>query len=184
MTMKTTRKKRRKSVRFLLPSRNKSRGWRTMVSFFLFVVVFIKANVFKAKNVFATSLARESPLLKSLLLEIPPISPLNPAKEFSRDEAVRFRRLSGAAYCERGLGNWTCEFCDQPRELKDVTVFESEKRFVKGFVGFDGERKRAVLSFRGTEPKSFENWLENLDATHAGFQLQILKVKGEFIPGF
>ena len=65
-----------------------------------------------------------------------------------------------------------------------MTVFESEKRFVKGFVGFDGERKRAVLSFRGTEPKSFENWLENLDATHAGFPVADFEGKGRVHSGF
>ena len=174
MLTRRTRRRRNGVVRFLrLPS---SRGW--MVSFFLFVVACVVAKVF------ATARETSSLLKHDSFLEIPPISPLNPAKEFSRDEAVRFRRLSGAAYCERGLGNWTCEFCDQPRELKDVTVFESEKRFVKGFVGFDGERKRAVLSFRGTEPKSFENWLENLDATHAGFPVADFEGKGRVHSGF
>jgi predicted lipase len=96
---------------------------------------------------------------------------------------LRFRRLSGAAYCEHGLQNWTCEFCDQ-QTLVDVTVFESEKRFVKGFVGYDETRRRAVLSFRGTEPKSFENWLENLDATHAGFPVADFEGKGRVHAGF
>ena len=62
-------------------------------------------------------------------------------------------------------------------------MFESEKRFVKGFIGYDKERRRAVVSFRGTEPKSFENWLENLDATHAGFPVADFEGKGRVHSG-
>ena len=145
------------------------------ISFYLFLLL-----------VFSRSEAREMHSKRHQRLKelkIPPISPLNPSKDFSVSEAIRFRRLSGAAYCERGLQNWTCEFCDE-QSLVDVTVFESEKRFVKGFIGYDKERRRAVVSFRGTEPKSFENWLENLDATHAGFPVADFEGKGRVHAGF
>ncbi|CAL6328352.1 unnamed protein product [Bathycoccus prasinos] len=146
------------------------------ISFYLFFLL-----VFSRSEAREMHSKRHQQLFKEL--KIPPISPLNPSKDFSVSEAIRFRRLSGAAYCERGLQNWTCEFCDE-QSLVDVTVFESEKRFVKGFIGYDKERRRAVVSFRGTEPKSFENWLENLDATHAGFPVADFEGKGRVHAGF
>lgn len=53
--------------------------------------------------------------------------------------------------------------------VRDVTVFASAAKNVRGYVGWDVDRGRAVVSFRGTEPSSLENWLENLDATHASW---------------
>jgi hypothetical protein len=150
------------------------RGGGGIIFYLLFLLVFSRSEAREMHS-------KRHQQLKEL--KIPPISPLNPSKDFSVDEAIRFRRLSGAAYCERGLQNWTCEFCDE-QSLVDVTVFESEKRFVKGFIGYDKERKRAVVSFRGTEPKSFENWLENLDATHAGFPVADFEGKGRVHAGF
>ena len=116
-------------------------------------------------------------------LRIPPYAPLNPSKEFDLLLAKKFRRLSGAAYCAENVTSWTCEYCDQSK-LIDVEVFESQRRQVKGFVGFDSERGAAVVSFRGTEPTKFENWIENLDATHAGFPVQDFRGKGRVHSGF
>ena len=38
---------------------------------------------------------------------------------------------------------------------------------MRGYVGWDLDRARAIVAFRGTEPSSLENWLSNLDAAHA-----------------
>lgn len=50
-------------------------------------------------------------------------------------------------------------------------VFGSAAKNVRGYVGWDADRSRAIVSFRGTEPRSLENWLENLDAKHAQWRL-------------
>ena len=82
--------------------------------------------------------------------------------------AERALWLAGAAYCREGLGNWTCAYCVKGAlAVRDVGVFEHEKKNVKAYAGYDTSMKRAVVSFRGTEPSSLENWMDNLDAMHA-----------------
>jgi len=74
--------------------------------------------------------------------------------------------LAGAAYCDAGLASWQCLYCNGTR-VSDVSVFASEPKNVRGYVGWDLDRARAIVAFRGTEPSSLENWLSNLDAAHA-----------------
>ena len=89
---------------------------------------------------------------------------------YDEAEAERFVSLAGAAYCDAGLDTWTCLYCNGTR-VSDVTVFTSDKTNVHGYVGWDDERRAAVVAFRGTEPSSLENWLENLDASHATWEI-------------
>ena len=89
---------------------------------------------------------------------------------YDEAEAARFVSLAGAAYCDAGLDTWTCLYCNGTR-VSDVTVFTSDKTNVHGYVGWDDERRAAVVAFRGTEPSSLENWLENLDASHATWEI-------------
>lgn len=84
-------------------------------------------------------------------------------------ETYRQVYLAGAAYCDKGLDTWQCLYCNGTT-VRDVMVFGSAAKNVRGYVGWDVDRGRAVISFRGTEPSSFVNWLENLDATHAIWQ--------------
>lgn len=84
------------------------------------------------------------------------------------DGARRVAWLAGAAYCRHGLGNWTCAYCvDGPARLRDVGVFEHERKRVKAYAGYDVGAKRGIVAFRGTEPSSLYNWVENLDAAHS-----------------
>ena len=89
---------------------------------------------------------------------------------YDEAEAERFVYLAGAAYCDAGLDTWRCLYCNGTR-VSDVTVFTSDKTNVHGYVGWDDDRDRAVVAFRGTEPSSLENWLENLDASHATWEM-------------
>jgi len=88
---------------------------------------------------------------------------------YDHTESQRFVFLAGAAYCDAGLESWTCPYCNDT-SLVDVRVTTGAKN-MRGYVGWDLERGVAVVAFRGTEPNSLENWLENLDAHHTSWQL-------------
>lgn len=88
---------------------------------------------------------------------------------YSQTESERFVFLAGAAYCDAGLESWTCPYCNGT-SLVDVRVTTGAKN-MRGYVGWDRERDIAVVAFRGTEPNSLENWLENLDAHHTEWRL-------------
>ena len=88
---------------------------------------------------------------------------------YSSAESERFVFLAGAAYCDAGLETWTCPYCNGTNVV-DVRVTLGSKN-VRGYVGWDVDRRTAVVAFRGTEPNSIENWLENLDAHHAAWYL-------------
>ena len=103
-------------------------------------------------------------------------SALGPA--YSSEESARFVFLAGAAYCDAGLESWTCAYCNGTR-LVDVRVTRGARN-VRGYVGWDVERETAVVAFRGTEPNSLENWLENLDAHHSEWAL--FPEPGEVVP--
>ena len=82
--------------------------------------------------------------------------------------ATRALWFAGAAYCRTGVENWTCAYCASSKTtLADVGVFEHERKRVRAYAGYDGTLKRGVVAFRGTEPSSLYNWVENLDAAHS-----------------
>ena len=97
---------------------------------------------------------------------------------YSSEESARFVFLAGAAYCDAGLESWTCSYCNGTT-LVDVRVTQGARN-VRGYVGWDAERETAVVAFRGTEPNSLENWLENLDAHHSEWAL--FPEPGEVVP--
>jgi hypothetical protein len=97
---------------------------------------------------------------------------------YSSEESARFVLLAGAAYCDAGLESWTCPYCNGT-DLVDVRVTRGQRN-VRGYVGWDARAERAVVAFRGTEPSSLENWLENLDAHHSEWEL--LPEPGEVVP--
>jgi hypothetical protein len=91
-----------------------------------------------------------------------------PTPKFSVVDAERALWFAGAAYCKEGLSNWTCAYCTESGSaLDDVGLFEHEHKRVKAYVGYDKVKKRVVVAFRGTEPSSLYNWVENLDAAHS-----------------
>lgn len=95
---------------------------------------------------------------------------------FDRAASERALWFAGAAYCKHGLGNWTCKYCQSARAtLRDVKTFEHERKRVKAYVGYDASMRRVVVAFRGTDPSSLYNWVENLDAAHS--TLPTAKVK-------
>jgi hypothetical protein len=95
---------------------------------------------------------------------------------FDRAASERALWFAGAAYCKHGLGTWTCKYCQSARAtLRDVKTFEHERKRVKAYVGYDASMRRVVVAFRGTDPSSLYNWVENLDAAHS--TLPTAKVK-------
>jgi len=89
-------------------------------------------------------------------------------RAFDYAQSARMLWLAGAAYCDRGLANWTCAYCPRAsRAMRDVSAFEHARKNVKAYAGYDDDVARAVVAFRGTDPRSLENWMENLDAMHA-----------------
>jgi hypothetical protein len=88
--------------------------------------------------------------------------------EVDVERAKRALWFAGAAYCKVGLGNWTCRYCERASAtLTDVGVFEHDRKRVKAYAGYDKRSRRVVVAFRGTEPRSLYNWVENLDAAHS-----------------
>lgn len=58
------------------------------------------------------------------------------------------------------LKTWSCEPCRSVNPgFKNVSVFNSEERGTRAFIGMDGER--IIVAFRGSS--NLQNWLDNLD---------------------
>jgi len=71
--------------------------------------------------------------------------------------------LSGAAYCHpKRIQNWDCAFCNRVDKVTNISVFEDAASDAQGYVAFEPSLDAIVVAFRGTNPLSIRNWLDDL----------------------
>lgn len=94
----------------------------------------------------------------------PTPSPVAPP--YSETLALRYTHLAGAAYCDPyNIHAWNCSVhCAAVPDISVEHVLIDTDKNLQGYVGIDKSSNTIILSFRGTEETSFENWMENLDA--------------------
>jgi len=82
--------------------------------------------------------------------------------EYTWDLAKNYLMLSYAAYCnENDLQNWTCFWCKNTTEkLFQVTSFFEPSTNSFAYTGITSSE--IIVSFRGTQIESLENWISNL----------------------
>lgn len=79
---------------------------------------------------------------------------------------------AAAAYCEpSAIEAWDCAPCQKASGSFALTVYGyNASTDVAFLLGRDRASGRTVLSFRGTEPRSLSNWVDNLSfSRHIGF---------------
>ncbi|KYR00977.1 hypothetical protein DLAC_02418 [Tieghemostelium lacteum] len=91
----------------------------------------------------------------------------SPVTNFSLSTAFEHLMYSYASYCtEVELSNWTCPYCTlngylQPLRVTQYLVNNSTNTF--GYIGVTGDNQTVVVTFRGTQFSSLENWITNLN---------------------
>eukprot|EP00753_Platysulcus_tardus_P005574 PLAT13490.1.p1 GENE.PLAT13490.1~~PLAT13490.1.p1 ORF type:complete len:288 (-),score=78.17 PLAT13490.1:295-1128(-) len=84
------------------------------------------------------------------------------AAQYDQNTGIEMVYYSGAAYCDyNALANWTCAPCQQYlSNFNVVRVATDEGTNTQAFIGYDNEK--ALVSFRGTEPNSLKDWIDDL----------------------
>jgi len=89
--------------------------------------------------------------------------------DYSETYAQYMVDFSGAAYCAGTLGhgvdNWSCGACKAHPAVTNSTVISesSATKTLNGFVAYDSEEDRIVLSISGTDPLKIKDWIDDLD---------------------
>jgi len=91
---------------------------------------------------------------------------------YDEADASRFLDYAGAAYCCGGLGTgcltWNCPSCLKHPGLQNITDLYDLTTNANGYVGVNptGELTYGpfiIVSFSGTNPLSFKNWIDDID---------------------
>lgn len=86
-----------------------------------------------------------------------------PYDETAAIEAVRF---AGASYCQAAtIAKWSCPSCKALNGVSNATVQYAASADVQSFVAYDANAQRVWVVFRGTNPLSIQDWLDDLTFT-------------------
>jgi len=86
---------------------------------------------------------------------------------WSQSLAYEYLYYAYAAYCpESELQSWSCSWCKEA-PVADFTPYafpDDSKINGFGYVGYHNENQTIVISFRGTQEDSLENWITDLES--------------------
>ncbi|EGC33148.1 hypothetical protein DICPUDRAFT_154842 [Dictyostelium purpureum] len=86
---------------------------------------------------------------------------------FSMDSMFLQLMYSYTAYCiPEQIVNWTCPYCIYNSSVTPLLVtqlIDNDSTNTFGFIGITTDKKSIVISFRGTEMESLDNWITNLN---------------------
>jgi len=92
------------------------------------------------------------------------------ANTYNETLALNYIDFAGAAYCCGTLGSgcddWSCPSCH--RNLETV-VIEDKSTNANGFVGYDADLNKIIISFAGTDPLSIRNWVVDIETEKVPF---------------
>mmetsp|Transcript_3962 Transcript_3962/g.8325 ORF Transcript_3962/g.8325 Transcript_3962/m.8325 type:complete len:296 (-) Transcript_3962:143-1030(-) len=103
--------------------------------------------------------------LATLLLPISTFA----APTYDEADAIYNVDFAGAAYCAGSLGHgvdkWNCNACKKHPSVTNSTVISatSLSYTFNGFVAYDSDVDRIVLSIAGTDPLKLKDWVDDLD---------------------
>jgi hypothetical protein len=95
---------------------------------------------------------------------------------YSQEEGKYFVDFAGAAYCSGTLGHgvehWDCDACKKHPNV-NVTAINANGLFYdfNGFVAYDEDTNKIILSIAGTDPLNLQNWIDDLDFTKEPYDL-------------
>jgi len=98
---------------------------------------------------------------------------------YQESTAVRYLFYSYAAYCDAGsITDWSCtNWCSgDDYTLSDITTFSDSNTNTFGYVGYNAAHNEIVVSYRGTEATSIQDWIDDL--TFDKTALQFMGVDG------
>jgi len=87
-----------------------------------------------------------------------------PSIGYQEPTGVRYLYYSYAAYCSaNSLTQWNCKWCSgNDYTLTDVSTVSDSATNTFGYVGYNSAHNEIVVSFRGTDPVSLQNWISDL----------------------
>jgi hypothetical protein len=126
------------------------------------------------------------------MMQGPKLSTYNPA--IARQRVF----FAAAAYCpSSALVDWSCEACTKVSDFEALAYMYDSSRDSAGFVGqFTNGDKAFVVSFRGPEPSSVKDWVDDLEISklspypetecdgcqvHDGFYQTYMGLRGQLI---
>lgn len=85
------------------------------------------------------------------------------------ETAYRLCHLSSIAFCDpAAIQTWSCSRCRDVPDFTIVRVVQDLDEHLLAYVGtFQGAAAAAVVAFRGTDPRSLRNWVDDLMASKA-----------------
>jgi hypothetical protein len=89
-----------------------------------------------------------------------------PSLSFDRSQALLFAQFSHIAYQEGGaIFSWSCSECSSTSHdfaVSSVVSYSGDN--LQAYVGFSASENLIVAAIRGTQEKSIENWIVDLNA--------------------
>ncbi|KAM9994567.1 hypothetical protein ACTFIZ_007726 [Dictyostelium cf. discoideum] len=96
-----------------------------------------------------------------------PIKSAPPEAPFSMETAFQLLMYSYSTYCEPDqITNWNCPYCAYNSSvvpLSMVQLIDHDPTQTFGYIGVTADKESIVISFRGTNMESLENWITNLN---------------------
>ena len=91
---------------------------------------------------------------------------------YSEALAHVFAILTSASYCHQDLINaWNCTICQTYPYISNIKPFYNSSHNIGGYIATDERRNATVIVFRGTQPSSIKNWLDNIDTVKVKYPL-------------
>eukprot|EP01138_Halocafeteria_seosinensis_P003081 gb/GECG01003149.1/.p1 GENE.gb/GECG01003149.1/~~gb/GECG01003149.1/.p1 ORF type:complete len:313 (+),score=31.07 gb/GECG01003149.1/:1-939(+) len=134
-------------------------------------------------------------LCLSLLIAITSVS-----AEYSQSTAIEYVWMSAAAYCSsQSIQSWNCGKPCEQIPMSGITVAYDSKLNVQAYVGRRQDSGDVVVSFRGTEPKSLKDWIDDFKyakmspfnetcsggcKVHSGFYDSYHSLRSQILSGF
>ena len=89
------------------------------------------------------------------------------ASNYSSEIAQEMVYFSAAAYCQdagqTNVTDWNCKACQLVPSFQVYSVADDPETNTFAYSGYYSQYDAIVVAFRGTEPKSWKNWVTNLD---------------------
>ncbi|KAK3274666.1 hypothetical protein CYMTET_17158 [Cymbomonas tetramitiformis] len=110
-----------------------------------------------------------------------------PLETYDQSEAERYAILAGVAYCAGTLGHgvedWSCDACKKYPGVS-ATVVSNTTTDANGFVAWDPNSQRIIISFTGTDPLDIKNWIDDIGLIQTDFPCSGCKVHKGFYDAY